>query len=88
MKTITIEIPEDLPPAVCASDEEVAREAQLALAILWYDRGWISQGKGAELAGLTRAEFIDELGRANVSAIQTSADELREEMEQVRHAGR
>ncbi len=88
MKTITIEIPEDLPAAVGASDEEVAREAQLALAILWYDRGWISQGKGAELAGLTRAEFIDELGRANVSAIQTSADELREEMEQVRHAGR
>ncbi len=88
MKTITIEIPEDLPPAVGASDEDVAREARLALAILWYDRGLISQGKGAEIAGLTRAEFIDELGRANVSAIQTSVDELREEMEQIRHAGR
>ena len=62
--------------------------AQLGLAILWYDRGLISQGKGAELAGLTRAEFIDELGRANVSAIQTSVDELREEMGRVRHAGR
>jgi hypothetical protein len=37
---------------------------------------------------LTRAEFIDELGRANVSAIQTSVDELREEMKQVRDAGR
>jgi hypothetical protein len=32
----------------------------------------ISQGMRAEIAGLTRAEFIDELGRANVSAIQTS----------------
>jgi predicted HTH domain antitoxin len=88
MKTITIEIPEDLPRAVGASDEDIAREAQLALAILWYDRGLISQGKGAELAGLTRAEFIDELGRANVSAIQTSVDELREEMEQIRNADR
>ena len=88
MKTITIEIPEDLPHEVGTSDEEIAREAQLALAILWYDRGWISQGKGAELAGLTRAEFIDELGRANVSALQTSVDELREEMEQRRDADR
>jgi predicted HTH domain antitoxin len=88
MKTITIEIPEDLPHAVGASDGDIARAAQLGLAILWYDRGLISQGKGAELAGLTRAEFIDELGRANVSAIQTSVDELREEMGRVRHAGR
>ena len=88
MRTITIELPDELPPALGASDEEVARDARLALAILWYDRGLISQGKGAEIAGLTRAEFIDELGRANVSAIQTSVEELRAEMEQVRHADR
>jgi predicted HTH domain antitoxin len=88
MKTITIEIPDDLAHPAGASDEDVARDARLALAILWYDRGLISQGKGAELAGLTRAEFIDELGRANVSAIQTSVDELRDEMKLVRDAGR
>jgi predicted HTH domain antitoxin len=88
MPTITIELPNDLPTAIGGSDEAVARRARLDLAILWYDRGWISQGRGAELAGLTRAEFIDELGRANVSAIQTSVEELRAEMEQVRDAGR
>ena len=48
----------------------------------------ISQGKGAENARLTRVEFIDEFGRANVSAIQTSVDELRDEMKLVRDAGR
>ncbi len=88
MKTITIEIPEDMVRASGASDEDVERDARLALAIRWYDRGWISQGKGAEIAGLSRAEFIDELGRANVSAIQTSVEELRAEMESFRHAGR
>jgi predicted HTH domain antitoxin len=88
MRTITIELPDTLPPALGASDEEVARQARLALAILWYDRGLISQGKGAEIAGLTRAEFIDGLGRANVSAIQTSVEEPRAEMERVRDAGR
>ena len=88
MKAITIEIPDDLAHPAGASDEDVARDARLALAILWYDRGLIAQGKGAELAGLPRAEFIDELGRANVSAIQTSVDELRDEMKLVRDAGR
>jgi predicted HTH domain antitoxin len=88
MRTITIELPNDLPTAIGATDEAFARRTRLDLAILWYDRGWISQGKGAELAGLTRAEFIDELGRANVSAIQTSVEELRAEMEPVRDAGR
>lgn len=88
MRTVTIELPDQLPPLLDASDDQVAREARLALAIVWYDRGLISQGMGAEIAGLTRAEFIDELGRANVSAIQTSAEELRAEMEQARHAGR
>jgi hypothetical protein len=40
----------------------------------------ISQGKGAEIAGLTRADFVDALGRANVSAIQTTVEELKAEL--------
>lgn len=87
METITIEIPDGLVLASGTSDADFERDARLALAIHWYDRGWISQGKGAEIAGLSRAEVIDELGRANVSAIQTSVEELRAEMESFRHAG-
>ncbi len=64
------------------------REARLAVAIVWYDRSLIFQCTGAEIAGLTRADVIDELGRADVGAIQTGAEELRAEMEQVRHEGR
>ena len=56
---------------------------------IWYDRGMISQGKGAEIAGLTRVEFIDALGRANVNpAIQITAAELRAEKEMALNAGR
>jgi predicted HTH domain antitoxin len=63
-------------------------QLRLAAAIFWYDRGLISQGKGAEIAGLTRAEFIDALGRANVSAIQTSVEELQAELERGLNARR
>ena len=54
---------------------------RLAAAIFWYARGEISQGKGAEIAGLSRREFIEALGRAQVDAIQITEDELKEEVE-------
>ena len=52
---------------------------RLAAAIHWYSRGLISQGKAAEIAGLDRARFLDELFRRKVPAIQVTLEELREE---------
>jgi len=51
-------------------------EGVLAAAVKWYERGTISQGRAAEIAGLSRAEFIDALGRFGVSPFQTSVEEL------------
>jgi predicted HTH domain antitoxin len=80
MKTIPIEVPDDTMLPFAGSDERFGRELRLAAAIFWYDRGMISQGKGAEIAGLTRADFVDALGRANVSAIQTTVEGLKAEL--------
>ena len=88
MRTITIEIPEHLPPEIAASDEGLAREFRLAAAIYWYDRGLISQGKGAEIAGLTRSEFIDALSAAHVDVLQVTPEELRAELERTLDARR
>jgi predicted HTH domain antitoxin len=88
MKTITLKMPDDAVALSWCSEDEFPDELRLAAAIFWYDRGLISQGKGAEIAGLTRAEFIDALGRANVSAIQTSVEELKAEVERGMNARR
>ena len=45
MRTITIEVPDHLPPEIAASTENLASAFRLAAAIFWYDRGLISQGK-------------------------------------------
>jgi len=81
MKTVTIEIPDDMPLELAASDEDLARQLRLAAAIFWYDQGLISQGKGAEIAGLSRREFIEALGRAEVDAIQITDEQLKEEVD-------
>ena len=56
------------------------RAVLLAVAIHWYSQGMISQGKGAELAGLTRAGFLEALFHAKVPACQVTPEELAEEL--------
>jgi predicted HTH domain antitoxin len=74
----------DFPPTVFSSlrkaPDEFAAEMRLAAAIHWYSQGMVSQGKAAEIAGLDRAQFLDELFRRKVPAIQAPLEELREEL--------
>ena len=81
MKTITLEIPDDAVPLDWCIEEDFPHQLRLAAAIFWYDRGLISQGKGAESAGLTRAGFLKALSDAKVDALQVTFDELKAELE-------
>ncbi len=56
-----------------------ADELRIAAAVLWYDRRLVSQGRAAEIAGLSRAAFIDALSRYGVTPFQVDAEELVEE---------
>ena len=59
--TFTIELPESLLTPFAGTPEAFAREVRLAVAIEWYREGRVSQGKGAEIAGLSRIDFLDAL---------------------------
>jgi predicted HTH domain antitoxin len=80
MTTITIQVPDDLLQGLAESPEHLGREIRLAAAIHWYSRGLVSQGKGAEIAGLSRRDFIEALGRAEVPACQVTPEELNEQV--------
>lgn len=53
---------------------------RIAAAIKWYELGRISQNKGAEIAGLSRAQFIDALSKSQVSPLQITPDSLSQEL--------
>ncbi|MDQ2686797.1 MAG: UPF0175 family protein [Armatimonadota bacterium] len=63
--TLTLDIPPNL---------DAAKRERLAVAL--YDAQVVSQGRAAQLAGLSRAAFIDALGRHGVTPFQYDADEI------------
>lgn len=83
MQTVSIDLPDAIFAALRKSPAEFASEMRIAAAVKWYELGELSQGKAAEIAGLTRAEFIIALSRFKVSPIQYTADELAEELKNV-----
>ncbi|NQU16366.1 MAG: UPF0175 family protein [Desulfobacteraceae bacterium] len=75
-KTIEIAMPDDVFLGMRKSPRELATELRLAAAVKWYETGMVSQGKAAEISGLSRAEFIAALARFSVSPFQETADEI------------
>lgn len=81
MATITYDISPSAFAALHLAPQEFAREMRVAACVQWYAQGLVSQERAAEIAGLSRVEFIEELFRRRVPACQVTLEELIEEME-------
>lgn len=80
MPIVEVMLPEDVFLALRKSPGEVAHDVRTAAAVEWYAEGLVSQGKAAELAGLSRPEFLDELAKRKVPVIQMTVEELKAEL--------
>lgn len=79
---MSVRVAFDVDPGVLArlhyDPATFVRELRTAAAVAWYERQRVSQGRAAEIAGLSRAEFLEALDRFGVSPFQDTIDELRE----------
>ena len=66
MKTLTLQIP----------DTVNEKDVKMQLAAHLYEKGIMSSGQAADLAGISKREFIETVGRYGVSIFGESIDDL------------
>lgn len=66
MKSLTIQLPEKV-------DE---KEFKMQLAAYLFEKGYMSSGQAADLAGISKKDFIETVGQHGVSIFGESIDDL------------
>lgn len=75
-----LNIPDSAFSVLRKNPEDFARELLLAALSKWYEQGRISQSKGAEIANMSRQEFLETLKQYNVSPFQSTKEDLDREL--------
>ena len=70
MKTLTLQIPETI-------DE---KEVKMQLAAHFFEKGLMSSGQAADMAGISKREFIETVGHYGVSIFGEQIDDLEKLM--------
>lgn len=66
MKTITINLPE----------EAELDNVKMIIATSLFEQGVLSSGQAAELVGITRRQFLEEVGKYGVSIFGETAEDI------------
>ena len=75
-RQIVINVPEKVLLAEKSDEVTFARELSMLAAVKLYELGRLSSGRAAELAGLSRIEFLLALERYQVFPFKTALQDL------------
>ena len=82
MKTeeLKMKYPSGFELAVHMTKEEMEHHIRLMASLKMFELGKVSSGKAAQLAGMTRVEFLETCGRYRVSVFNYPLEEVEREI--------
>lgn len=80
MTDIKFKIPEEILNALNQDKIEFTKQSRLYTALQLFKNHKLSFGKAAELAGLSKDEFLIELDKNNIDYISYNSEELKSEL--------
>jgi len=80
MSAVQLEIPEETLISLKTDVETFGRDLKVLAAVKLFELGKLSSGRAAQLASLTRVEFLLALRHFQVSPFQITEDELRQDI--------
>jgi hypothetical protein len=80
MQKLVLHLPDDLARVLPVPPEQLAAHIGLMAAMKMFEIGEISSGRAAELAGMSRVEFLETCARFRVSAFNYPDDEVGTEL--------
>jgi predicted HTH domain antitoxin len=80
MRELRLTYPDDLEQAVNLTPEEMTAQVLLMVALKMFELGKFPSSKAAELAGISRVEFLDACGRYHIPIFNYSPEEVSGEI--------
>ena len=75
MKRVEIDLPDATFAGLDCESVDLAAELRAAAAAKWYEVGRVSQEVAAQIAGVSRSEFLRILSQLRVSPVQETPEE-------------
>ncbi|MEA5578852.1 UPF0175 family protein [Anabaena sp. UHCC 0451] len=80
MSSVSLEIPEEILISLKETPETLSREIPILAAVKLFELGKLSSGRAAQLAGMSRVEFLMTLGRYQVSPFSLTSQQLEQDV--------
>ena len=77
---VKVKAPQGFEWAVHLNESEMQQNIRLMAALKMFELGKLSSGKAAELAGMSRVQFLETCGQYEVSVFNYSPGEIEREL--------